>query len=89
VVVGTHPVPGGPLCRDFEVTEAGRRQSGLACRENGGWQLRIAVARPGADGAYRPASGDSLVQTMLERLDATAVLDGAAEHALIARGWQR
>lgn len=89
-ITGTHPVPDGSVCREFDVTEAGRRLGGLACREGPTWHLRVAVGRPlPNDGAFRPASGESLVQTMLERLDATAVLDAGAEQALLARGWRR
>lgn len=89
VIRHSHPTPAGP-CRDFVLGGTGGELAGLACRGEGGWTLRLAVQRgAGAGDATRPASGeDPLVQEMLDRIEAGAPLDAAAERAAIARGWR-
>lgn len=82
-----HLAEGGFYCRQFTLQEAAGATLGLACREDDGWRLRIAVARSG--GGFQPASGeDPLIAEVLERLGAGPALDPAAEEAARRGGWR-
>ncbi|MFN6955461.1 MAG: anti-sigma factor family protein [Acetobacteraceae bacterium] len=87
-VAGAWRVEGGAYCRGFEAPEPDGVLRGLACREGGGWRLRIAVGG-GAGGQFRPASGeDPLIVEMLERLGAGAPLSEAEAAEAARRGWR-
>jgi hypothetical protein len=88
VVMHTHPVTSGGICRDFAVVTAGETV-GLACREEGAWRTRALFARgPATADMFRPAGTDDVLREVLDRLGAGAPLDAANETALIARGWR-
>jgi len=76
----------GAVCRAF----AGEAQSGIACREAGGW--RLVMTRTGVapqQGDYRMAGNPAAA--VLERAQAMAAgpaLDAAGERAARARGWR-
>ncbi|WP_411840186.1 anti-sigma factor family protein [Paracoccus sp. ME4] len=69
------------LCRLIETTA----ERGLTCRDADGWSVALAV--PGAQDDYRPASelGTGLIDAALDQIGAGAALDPAAEAALLDR----
>lgn len=69
------------LCRLIETA----RERGLACRDDQGWSVALAV--PGEQDAYRPASelGTGLIDAALDQIGAGAALEPEAEAALLAR----
>jgi hypothetical protein len=77
---------GGAFCRAF----AGEAQSGIACREDEGWRLRMTAPGGSAQQAdYRMA--DNPAADVLERAQAMAAgdaLDAEEERAAQARGWR-
>jgi hypothetical protein len=77
---------GGAFCRAF----AGEEQSGIACRENEGWRLRMTAAGvPAQQADFRMA--DNPAAEVLERAQAMAAegaLDAEEERAAKARGWR-
>ena len=77
---------GGTFCRAF----AGEAQSGIACREDDGWRLRMTAAGvPAQQADYRLA--DNPAADVLERAQAMAAegaLDAGEERAAKARGWR-
>ena len=81
----------GRYCRTFALRRA-QPIAGLACREAGGWQIRIAAQTAPLSPAagYRTAS-DEIPAPVLEAMDqmiAGAPLDAAAETRARAAGWQ-
>lgn len=76
----------GTLCRGFARADL----SGIACREDGGWHLRI--QRDGVDVSandYRQAgSVDSAIMAAAQDMAAGPALDAAQERAAKALGWQ-
>lgn len=75
----------GTLCRGFARADL----SGIACRENDGWHLR--VQRDGIDisaADYRQASSvDSAIMEAAQAMAAGPALDAEQERAAKARGW--
>lgn len=76
----------GTLCRGFARADL----SGIACREDGGWHLR--VQREGVDisaNDYRQASSvDSAIMSAAQEMAAGPALDAREEAAAKARGWR-
>ncbi len=76
----------GRLCRGFARADL----SGIACRRDGGWRLR--VQRDGVDvdaGDYRQAgSVDSAILAAVQDMASGPALDAAQERAAKARGWR-
>ncbi len=76
----------GTLCRGFARAEV----SGIACRETGGWHLRL--QRDGIDvaaGDYRQASSvDSAIMAAAQDMASGPAFDAAQERAAKARGWR-
>lgn len=76
----------GTLCRGFARAEL----SGIACREDGGWHLR--VQRDGVDvqaNDYRQASSvDNAVMAAAQDIAAGPALGAEQEAAARARGWR-
>ena len=77
----------GTLCRGFARSDL----SGIACRKDGGWHLR--VQRDGVDVSandYRQAgSVDSAIMVAAQDMAAGPALDAAGERAARERGWQQ
>lgn len=75
----------GTLCRGFARADL----SGIACREDGGWHLR--VQRDGIDVSaadYRQASSvDNAIMEAAQGMAAGPALDAEAERAAKSRGW--
>lgn len=78
----------GDYCRLFEVSEESGQRESLACRENGQWQLAATVhLQPGDGSLYRPASGGSPLDGLLDRTLADGPYDRRRESALIDNSW--
>ena len=76
----------GEYCRAF----TSREQSGIACREAGGWRLEQAEAGAEADKSEYRMAGSSFA-ALLKRAQAMAVgpaLDAAQERSARERGWR-
>ena len=76
---------GGGWCRSFE----GQAISGVACRQEQGWQVQQLVPGSGPETAYRQASsGDARLMATVDTLMDGSPLDAAQEKAAKARRWQ-
>ncbi|HKC02609.1 MAG TPA: anti-sigma factor [Sphingomicrobium sp.] len=77
---------GGAICRSFTQTAA----SGLACRDNGRWQVRGLFAAPeGQSSDYRMAAGmDPNLAALVDSTMAGEPLDAKLEKAARERGWR-
>jgi hypothetical protein len=81
---------GGRYCRQFETPGA----SGLACLEDGKWQVDTLVPAkssggPGGQYVMADGSADPVIAAALERRGVTEVLDRSQEAAAIASGWKK
>lgn len=76
----------GAICRSFTAEAS----SGLACRQDGGWQMRgLFVAPEGQGGDYRMAAGmDPNLAALIDSSIAGEPLDAAQEKAARQRGWR-
>ncbi|BAI96407.1 hypothetical protein Sj15T_07200 [Sphingobium sp. TA15] len=76
---------GGGWCRSFE----GQALSGVACREEQGWQVQQLLPGAGQGTAYRQASsGDMRLMATVDALMDGPPLDAAQEKAAKDRRWQ-
>ena len=76
---------GGGWCRSFE----GQAISGVACRQEQGWQVQQLVPGSGPETAYRQASsGDARLMATVDALMDGSPLDAAQQKAAKARRWQ-
>lgn len=75
---------GGRYCRSF----AGRNLSGVACHEQGGWQLRYATPVSAQKSDYRMAGDDTAQAQMVAAMIADQPLDRAGEDAARKAGWR-
>ncbi|GAB2868317.1 hypothetical protein GCM10027277_41920 [Pseudoduganella ginsengisoli] len=83
----------GSYCRGFTATSGGQEMAGLACKSGGAWKLPIwmqvaKAAQPGGGvkaGAELPAA----VQAVMEQRSGGQMLDAAAEHDAMQKGWLR
>ncbi len=73
----------GTLCREFELASASTIIS-VACREQGRWDVRLAVAAPATGTDYVPAGAAEAVDTYLTSIHAGAPLSEADEAAALA-----
>jgi len=73
----------GQWCRTFAAPE----RSGIACREDGRWQLRHSAAPAATNTEYRQASTSEINQAA-QILAAEPPLDADAEAQLIGSGWR-
>jgi anti-sigma factor RsiW len=80
----------GAYCRTFTAARADA-VSGIACRDDGRWALRMAVAGPAppAGGGYRMAAGDAAILEAAQAMMGGEPLDAAAEKAARDRAWKR
>jgi len=82
----------GAWCREFLLDNHGEGSRGVACRDAGKWETRIAVSAdlPGSQYDYRPASSsdvDAVADYTARRADGIA-LSAGEESKLIAADWQ-
>ena len=77
---------GGAVCRSFTSASS----SGLACRDNGGWQLRgLFASATGQSTDYRMAAGmDPALASLVDSTMAGDPFDAAQEQAAKKRRWQ-
>jgi hypothetical protein len=76
----------GNYCRSFVMGAT----AGLACREQGKWQIPVLARSAAQDTAYRQASSE-LPQAVLDAVDeriSGSTLDAAAERRARERGWE-
>lgn len=74
----------GDYCRSFKASHL----SGIACRQDGAWQLRYASAAGSTpQGDYRMAGGDEAATQIVSTMIAGDPLDRAAETAARDKGW--
>ena len=70
----------GDLCRELELTpRQGSALAFIACHKKGGWTTTFAVAVPGDDGSYAPASSTDTLDTYLSSINASPPLTEAEE----------
>lgn len=76
----------GEICRSFTSTAS----SGLACRNDGRWQVRGLFAAPeGQSGAYRMAAGmDPNLAALVDSTMSGEAFDAAQEKAAREKGWR-
>lgn len=82
----------GAWCREFLMDNHGQGSRGVACRDQGQWETRIAVAAdlPAGGEMFRPASSadvDAVADYTARRADGIA-LSSREESELIAGDWQ-
>lgn len=73
----------GAVCRTFE----GEDLAGIACREDGDWQLRQTVSGEGQSNDYRQAGSGAIVQAA-EAMIADEPFDAADERNARDSGWK-
>jgi hypothetical protein len=79
----------GEYCRTFVRIEQEHGVSGLACRDAGGWSVRVTSSEPAAGGAYRQAgSAAPAVLAMVDQLIAGDTLDENEERAARDQRWR-
>ncbi|MFN3514743.1 MAG: anti-sigma factor family protein [Phenylobacterium sp.] len=78
----------GAYCRTFAIEKDAL--AGLACKDGGGWAVRIAAAYQAQSGEYRMAASAAPPAVLAAVDDAIAgePLDGEAEAAARATGWR-
>lgn len=75
----------GAVCRTFE----GRELSGVACRGDGQWQVRHAIAPGGGTaGEYRQASSGEIAGIAAAMMGPDGAFDAAQERRAMAAGWR-
>ncbi len=82
----------GAYCRSFTATSGGQEMAGLACRHGGAWKLPIwmQVPRTGQAGAVKAGMElPAAVQAVMEQKSEGRMLDAAAEHDAMQKGWLR
>lgn len=83
-VIATFRDERGDLCREYEVKEPAGRTLTIACRQEGAWTTRLALAAPTAEG-YVPASSQETIDAYLVSIQAGAPLSAEEERAALAR----
>lgn len=82
----------GNWCREYLATDGDSASRGVACRDQGEWQVQVLAATdlPGDSDRFRPAgAGDSdLIARFLSERAAGIALSANQEAALIDRHWQ-
>lgn len=73
----------GELCREYELKQPESSTLTIACRQNGTWATRLALATPRADG-YVPASSQETIDAYLSSIEAGAPLSPEEERAILA-----
>lgn len=73
----------GAICRSFDTSAV----SGIACRDEGHWQLRQAISGGSKVTEYRQAGSGAIMQAAAEMMNGDA-FDAKAEAAALAKGWR-
>jgi len=77
----------GQYCRAFRSHEAKAAAEGVACRDNGQWQIVAWDGTVDPDEGFRAAGASELLDDVMDRLGGGAALEPADERALIERHW--
>lgn len=72
------------LCREFEV-DRDFTTVAVACRNEGGWRVAIAIDAPAADDGYAPASSLAALDAFLDSIGASSPLSPEAEQQVLVR----
>lgn len=73
----------GAICRSFDTSAV----SGIACRDEGHWQLRQAISGGNKIAEYRQVGSSAIMQAAAEMMNGDA-FDAKAEAAALAKGWR-
>jgi hypothetical protein len=91
-VLATHRTAGGGICREFDVvtrTQVDIAVLAVACRRDGRWETRMAIARPVGGAGFTPASGPgAAAERYLAEIGSTGALGADDERALIRDRWR-
>ncbi|MRV75325.1 hypothetical protein GJ700_26770 [Duganella sp. FT92W] len=82
----------GSYCRGFTATSSGQEMAGLACKSGGAWKLPIwmQTTKPAQAGAVKAGLDlPAAVQAVMEQRSGGQLLDAAAEHDALQKGWVR
>ena len=82
----------GALCRQFTVTGTERHDAMIACKQEGSWQQRAAVAldKPsGQPGEYQTATSVTALDNVLDEIMQGAPLNREQEQNAIQTNWQQ
>jgi hypothetical protein len=91
-LLATHRIAGGAICREFDVVtraQADIAVLAVACRLDGRWETRLAIARPVGGASFTPASGPgAAAEHYLAEIGSTGALGNEEERALIRDRWR-
>lgn len=83
--IATFVTADGTICREFEVDGVqGGTVVSVACRAEGAWDVRLAIAAPAAEGGYAPASSLDTLDAWLNATGAGAPMSAEEEAAALA-----
>jgi len=82
VAIATFADGAGTICREVELLGPSASVV-VACRDEGTWAVRLAVAIPSSDGYYLPAGGLDAAGAYLTAINAGPPLSPAAERAAL------
>ena len=83
--------PDGRFCRQFRLTSGADVSDALACRDSGRWRMVVqSVAQAASDAHYQTAGAGaaSPVDSAIDALGSSIVLDPVEERAAIAAHWR-
>lgn len=84
-LIASFPDQAGRLCREYEVTGEDRSTVlGIACRSDGRWETRLAIATPALASGYAPASSVETVDAFLAAMNAGPVLSAEEERKALS-----
>lgn len=82
----------GSYCRGFTATSGGQEMAGVACKSGSAWKLPVwmQLPRPAQAGAIKAGTElPAAVQAVMEQRSGGRLLDAAAEHDAMQKGWSR
>jgi hypothetical protein len=77
----------GRYCRAFRSHEANAAAEGVACRNDGLWEVVAWDGTVDPDEGFRAAGASELLDDVMDRLGGSAALEAADERALIEQHW--
>jgi hypothetical protein len=77
----------GRYCRAFRSHEANAAAEGVACRNDGQWEVVAWDGTVDPDEGFRAAGASELLDDVMDRLGGSAALEAADERALIEQHW--
>ncbi len=78
------------LCRQYQVTQIGRRSTNIACKQISGWQLEAQHAEQGETitGDYQTASSNQQLEAVIDAMISGSAFDRDQEQRAINYKWQ-